>query len=88
MEAADTATGVTTATGGTDIRAVGAVMAAGVAADIQGTVWVAATTTAVVEAMGVRIERPERCTLSDQDGRTVARRVPANGSRLQSMTGR
>ena len=88
MAVADTATGVAMATGGTDIQAVGAVMAAGVAMDTRGTGWVAATTGVVVEATGVRIERPERYTLSAQDARTVARRVPANGSRLQSMAGR
>lgn len=62
MGAADTATGVATATGGMDIEAAGAVMAAGVAKDTQGTAWVAATTGAAAEATGVRIERRGRCT--------------------------
>lgn len=60
MAVADTAIGAATATatGATDIQAVGAVMAAGVAADTLGTGWVAATTGAVAEDTGVRIERP------------------------------
>jgi hypothetical protein len=62
MEAADTVTGVTTATGGTDIEAVGAVMAAGVATDTTGKVWAAAATGAVAEATDIRIEPYERCT--------------------------
>jgi hypothetical protein len=56
MEAGDTATGVITATGGTAIEAVMAVMAGGVATDTMGRVWAAATTGAVAEATGVRIE--------------------------------
>jgi hypothetical protein len=57
---AGTATGATTAIGVTDIEAVGAVMAAGVATDTTGKVWAAAATGAVAEATDVRIERPER----------------------------
>jgi hypothetical protein len=54
---AGTATGAATAIGVTDIEAVGAVMAAGVATDTPGVVWVAAITGAVAEATGIRIER-------------------------------
>jgi hypothetical protein len=58
MAEAGMATGVTTATGATDIEAAGAVMVVGVAADMEVVVWAAAAVTRIAaEATGIRVER-------------------------------